>query len=391
MKRKLTAVIMAAILALATFVPVLAAPSDWAADYVQEAIELGIVPSTLQSNFYRTTTRAEFAALAVALYENQRGTITGRESFDDTNSIAVGKAAYIGIVQGVGDNRFNPYGMLTREQAAVLVARLAEALGQPLPAHNPTFADNNQISSWAMEGVGQAQAAAIMGGVGDNRFDPAGSYTREQSIVTMMRLYNLIVYREFDIGITDPPPSGTSDTTPDEPPAAAVFTVQPASSITIPDRRLTVEERQEWIDEYLAMGGATAFELEVIRLVNMERAAHGLNPVALCHTLMLAARFYAQTMANLNTTLGHREGPYGGSFETADAFGDRMVAVRAANGIAGRWTPEDAVQAWMDSPGHRANILNASVTRMGTGFHLGGQWGVFGYQLFGGGEATPQP
>jgi len=390
MKKRFTALVMAVILALATFVPVLAAPSDWAEEYVQEAIELGIVPSTLQSNFYRPTTRAEFAALAVALYENQRGTITGRESFIDTNSIAVGKAAYIGIVQGVGDNRFNPYGVLTREQAAVLVARLADALGQPLPEQAPTFADNNQISDWALVGVGQAQAATIMGGVGDNRFDPRGSYTREQSIVTMMRLYNLIVYREFDIGITDPPPTGL-DTTPDDPPAAAVFTIQPASSITIPNRRLTVQERQEWIDEYMEMGGATAFELEVVRLVNVERVAQGLNPVELCHTLMLAARFYAQTMANLNTTLGHREGPYGGSFETADAFGDRMVGLRAANGIAGRWTPADAVQGWMDSPGHRANILNPNITRMGTGFHLGGQWGVFGYQLFGGGDATPQP
>jgi len=108
-----------------------------------------------------------------------------------------------------------------------------------------------------------------------------------------------------------------------------------------------------------------------------------------CRTLMLAARFYAQTMGNLNTDLGHHEGPYGGSFGTADAFGDRMVSTRAANGIAGFWTPESAVQGWMDSPGHRRNILNPNITRMGTGFHLGGQWGVFGYQLFGGGAATP--
>jgi len=384
MKKLLTFLLIAAM----AFTPVLASPSDWAADAVEEAIELGIVPSTLRSNYQRPTTRAEFAAIAVALYENQRGTITGRENFTDTNSISVSKAAYIGIVQGVGNNRFNPYGELTREMAAVLVARLAYVLGNPLPESAPTFTDNNRISGWAVDEVGQVQATGIMGGIGNNQFDPGGSYTREQSIVTMMRLYDLIVERE--VGVTDPAPSDdNTDTTPDDPPEG--FELQPPSGFIIPNRRLTVAERQTWIDTYMAEGGATAYEMEVIRLVNIERATQGLNPVEPCHILMLAARFYAQTMANLNTNLGHQEGPYGGSSATANAFGDRVQTMRAQNGIAGVLTPEQAVQNWMNSPGHRANILQPNATRMGTGFHPGGRWGAFGYQIFGGGEATPLP
>jgi len=39
--------------------------------------------------------------------------------------------------------------------------------------------------------VGLVQGSGIMGGVGDNRFDPQGEYTREQSILTMLRLYKL--------------------------------------------------------------------------------------------------------------------------------------------------------------------------------------------------------
>jgi len=162
------------------------------------------------------------------------------------------------------------------------------------------------------------------------------------------------------------------------------------SSIALQNRRQSTPERQEWTNEYLTMGGASDFELEVIRLVNEERANYGLRALTICHTLMLASRFYAQTMANLNTNLGHREGPYGGSFGTADSFGDRVVGTRAANGISGRWTPEGAVYGWMNSPGHRANILNRNITRMGTGFHLS-ESGVFGYQLFGGGSATAVP
>jgi len=167
-------------------------PSPWAIPQVNAAIAAGLVPQSLQSNYTQPTTRAEFAALAVALYENQRGTITGRSTFNDTNDINVQKAAYIGVVTGVGDNRFNPNGQLTREQAAVMLARLASALGQPLPQSTSTFADNAQISSWATQAVGQIQASGIMGGVGDNRFAPQGDYTREQSIVTIMRLLDTI-------------------------------------------------------------------------------------------------------------------------------------------------------------------------------------------------------
>ena len=157
------------------------------------------------------------------------------------------------------------------------------------------------------------------------------------------------------------------------------------------NRRMTAGERHGWVQEYIANGGASWFEFEVHRLVNVERTNAGLNTLAMCHMLNMASRYYSQIMANLNTNLGHTEGPYGGSFEVADALGDVPVGMMAGNAIAGYWTPAEAVAAWMASPGHRANLLDPAATRMGTGFHLGGQWGVFGYQLFGGGSATPIP
>jgi len=170
-----------------------AAPSAWAAPLVEQAVALGLVPQGLQTNYTQPTTRAEFAALAVSLYETVTGdTITGRAAFNDTTDVNVQKAGYLGVVTGVGGGNFNPSGQLTREQAAVMLTRLANAIGQPLPASAPTFADNAQISSWAFDAVGQAQASGIMGGVGDNRFAPSGDYTREQSIITILRLFELL-------------------------------------------------------------------------------------------------------------------------------------------------------------------------------------------------------
>ena len=167
-------------------------PSPWAAEYVNDAIDAGLVPQDLQSNYTQAITRAEFAALAVALYENLRGEITGRQTFVDTDDINVQKAAYIGVVLGMGENRFEPNTGLTREQAALMLARLAYAIGEPFPPSQPTFADNAQISSWAFNAVGQAQASGIMGGLPDGRFDPQGAYTREQSIITIMRLFEIV-------------------------------------------------------------------------------------------------------------------------------------------------------------------------------------------------------
>jgi len=176
-----------------TTAPNLSTASNWAHDSINEAFGLGLIPQNLQSNYTANTTRAEFAALAVALYETVTGReIAGRMQFNDTNDVNVQKMGYLGVVTGVGGGNFAPNNTLTREQAAVMLARLAYAIGQPLPPSAPTFADNAQISGWAVDGVGQMQASGIMGGVGNNQFSPSGSYTREQSIVTMLRLFDLL-------------------------------------------------------------------------------------------------------------------------------------------------------------------------------------------------------
>jgi len=171
--------------------PTADAPSSWATASVNAAIAAGIVPAALQSKYTTATTRAEFCALAVALYEKQCGTITARAKFDDTTDVNVEKMAALGVVNGTGEGKFSPNSQLTREQAATMLARLAAAMGKPQVEIEASFADNAEIASWARTAVGQVQAAGIMGGTGDNKFSPKGSYTREQSILTIMRLYDM--------------------------------------------------------------------------------------------------------------------------------------------------------------------------------------------------------
>ena len=168
--------------------PVVEQPSSWAVSFVDQAKTAGIVPEALQSKYTQSITRAEYCALATALYESIKGEVSERKTFTDTADVNVEKMAAIGVVSGVGDNKFSPDSKLTREQAAVMLSRLAEALGNPFPDNAPTFADNSNISSWAFNDVGRVQANGIMSGVGNNNFSPKTDYTREQSIITMVRM-----------------------------------------------------------------------------------------------------------------------------------------------------------------------------------------------------------
>jgi len=209
-------------------------PSGWAQADVNRAINLGLVPQSLRSSYTNNMSRAEFALLAVTLYEKERGTIGGRSYFTDTNDVNVQKAAAIGVVTGVGNNRFDPNGRVTREQAAVMLERLATAVGRPLPYHGaPTFSDDRNTSTWAFIAIGCMQSTGIMTGTGNNMFSPKGPYTREQSIVTILRTYNFV--------------TGGSGGTPTPPPPPASITqgvyVNNKSDYTSPGYYPTIEIR----------------------------------------------------------------------------------------------------------------------------------------------------
>lgn len=168
------------------------APSAWAASQVKRANELGLVPDHLNNLYKQQITRAEFCALATLLYEKIKGEeITERMEFSDTNDVHVEKMGALGIVNGLRDGRFEPDKKLTREHAAVILDRLSYEVGNRLKYYYPTYSDNDQIAGFAFGSVGRMQGSGLMGGVGGNNFDPKGRFSREQSIVTMLRLYDM--------------------------------------------------------------------------------------------------------------------------------------------------------------------------------------------------------
>ncbi len=116
----------------------------------------------------------------------------------------------------------------------------------------------------------------------------------------------------------------------------------------------------------------TAFENEVIRLVNEIRAENGLKPLSANWELSRVARFKSQDMAD-NRYFSHTSPTYGSPFQMIRAFG--LSFRTAGENIAyGQRTPQTVVNAWMNSSGHRANILNATYTKIGVGYVVNGHY-----------------
>lgn len=116
----------------------------------------------------------------------------------------------------------------------------------------------------------------------------------------------------------------------------------------------------------------TAYEQEVIRLVNEIRAENGLNPLTYDWELSRVARYKSQDMKD-NRYFSHTSPVYGSPFQMIKSFGltYRTAGENIARGYA---TPQAVVNGWMNSSGHRANILNASFTRIGVGYVAGGNY-----------------
>ena len=115
-----------------------------------------------------------------------------------------------------------------------------------------------------------------------------------------------------------------------------------------------------------------AYEAEVVRLVNVEREKNGLSPLTEDWQLSRVARYKSQDMKD-NRYFSHTSPVYGSPFEMMRSFG---ISYRSAgeNIARGQRTPAAVVDAWMNSAGHRANILNASFTHIGVGYVSDGNY-----------------
>jgi len=122
------------------------------------------------------------------------------------------------------------------------------------------------------------------------------------------------------------------------------------------------------------------YEQKVLELVNAERAKYGLKSLLWDAKLAEVARIKSMDMRDKNY-FSHTSPTYGSPFEMMKNFGI-TYNYAGENIAAGQTTPETVVQAWMNSEGHRKNILNPNYTHLGVGYASGGAYKHYWTQMF---------
>jgi uncharacterized protein YkwD len=133
------------------------------------------------------------------------------------------------------------------------------------------------------------------------------------------------------------------------------------------------------------------YELELVELVNQKRSDLGIPPLKRVDTLDKAARYHAIDMGQDSYTEHDSYDRVGDGLEFQCGFGSRLLTYYSyqfqywigENIAAGQTTPRSVMDAWMGSPGHRANILSRDFTEIGVGFYSGGPYGYYWVQDFG--------
>lgn len=172
---------------------------DWAKPEVDQAIAVGLIPSGLQNKYKEKITRADFSKLIINYVEwyteltideviETEGLSLKDNAFIDTSSVEIIAANKLGIVNGKGNGKFDPNGSITRQEAAIMLTKTAEALNYEVKTKSIVYADSSSIAAWAKAGVDFVSFYSIMNGTGKNSFSPLGTYTRQQAYLTIARL-----------------------------------------------------------------------------------------------------------------------------------------------------------------------------------------------------------
>ena len=174
--------------------------SAWAQADVDPAVQLSILPQSLQSGYQTAITRGEFCRLlsgylaarsgaSTAEFCKKRGIDTASVSFSDTADEDIRLIAATGIVLGYPDGTFRPDAAIARQDAAIMLKRLAGLFDVQSAENGQSFTDAAQISDYAKDGVSFAAAIGLMNGHANGSFAPRAQITREQAVVTIMNAW----------------------------------------------------------------------------------------------------------------------------------------------------------------------------------------------------------
>ena len=169
----------------------LPAPSEWAAKDVDFAYLTGIIDRA-DYQYRNPITREEFCEMIynLILAIKKEISATHPQNFTDTTNRKMLVLSGLGIINGKSETSLAPNDYLTREEAATIIIRMVNKVF-PMAATEMWFEydDVSEISEWASDSVQIISNLGFMNGVGNNKFAPKETYTTEQAIATLVRVY----------------------------------------------------------------------------------------------------------------------------------------------------------------------------------------------------------
>ncbi len=184
--------------------------SGWAEKPVQFLRELKLADEKIFSNYFTNITREEFAMLSVKLYEKAKGesvVINDSNIFSDISDRIykddIIKAYQLKIVNGVGGNKFNPKGEITRQEIAVMFFNTLKAIypnWEYAITDDVKFKDNSNIAKWARNAMVYLYKNNIMNCVSEFTISPLSKASREQALTLDFRIAFLsgILFDDYD-------------------------------------------------------------------------------------------------------------------------------------------------------------------------------------------------
>lgn len=363
--------LMALVLALCLTAPALAAgftdvpDSHWASGYIQRAYEEDWVHGMGSGKYAPagTLTRAQFLTM-----------VTNAFFSDDLDKVSVpdGSPWYAacwsvaqanGLQTGTSMERLSDLtdSVSRYDMAQVIVNTLSgegiSASDSEARAAQAAIRDWSGVPAGYRDAVSGAYALGILNGR-NGSFDGTATMNRAEAATVLCRMDDAISGAQT-------PDTQTPDT--QKPDTQKPETQPPAQNASTPEE----------------------LAAEVVRLVNVERAKEGLAPLGTYDSLTKAAQIRAPEIV----TLFSHDRPDGTSCFTAmDQTGAKKGAYTWGENIAaGNATAAATVEQWMNSPGHRANILNAKFTHIGVGYQhsAGSTYGHYWVQMFTGTSSVP--
>lgn len=164
--------------------------SNWSKTSIDEMLALNIIPDYLFYDYTMVIDREDFSILMSNVIEYNEGVSLSyplESPFEDTMHPAILKLYALGYVNGVSEHHFDPYGSLTREQAARIVAQYHSADAYDYSQIDKYFKDHDQIGNWAKPYVYNVRQSGIMIGSND-MFLPKEALTVEQAVTLLHRL-----------------------------------------------------------------------------------------------------------------------------------------------------------------------------------------------------------